>query len=55
MEHSVTAKWCGFAQAEDEIRSFLPNVVVLDILTITPGGQSAVEGSSVIGEFIWNS
>ena len=55
VEHSVTAKWCGFVQAEDEIRSFLPNVVVLDILTNAPGGQSSVEGSSVIGEFIWNS
>ena len=54
-EQSVTAKWCGFEQAEDEIRFFLPNVVVLDLLADTPDGQSSVEESSLISEFIWNS
>lgn len=54
-EQSVTAKWCGFEQAKDEIRLFLPNVVVLDILTDTPDGQSSVEESSVIRDYIWNS
>lgn len=54
-EQSVTTKWCGFEQAEEEIRLFLPHVVVLDLLTDTPDGQSSVEESSVIRDFIWNS
>lgn len=51
---SVDAKWCDFDEAEETIRSFLPHVIVLDILADSPDGVPSVEQSSVIDKFIWN-
>lgn len=51
---SVTTAWGGFEGAEETIRSFLPNVVVLDLLADRPDGTQSAEQSLAIDKFIWN-